>query len=242
LLLGTGSRRENDEQRIVDAFLEYRPDGMVLLSPRLRPSTLASLTSLTRLVVVGRTAKGIDSVMTDESTGAHLVVQHLFDLGHRAIAHIDGGAGAGAAPRRAAYVRAMKRVGLADHVHVVPGDFTEEAGAEGVRALLVDRHSLPSAIFAANDLAAAGAMDALDDAGMRVPDDVSVVGYDNTFLANLHYVSLTTVHQARYEMGQEAVRLLVERIEGTRTDVQHVLAEPTLVVRSTTGRVASRAL
>jgi DNA-binding LacI/PurR family transcriptional regulator len=133
----------------------------------------------------------------------------------------------------------MKRLGIGDRVRIVPGDFTEEAGAAGVHALLADEQTLPSAIFVANDLAAAGAMDALDDAGLRVPADVSVVGYDNTFLAKLHYVSLTTVHQPCYEMGQEAVRLLVERVDGRRTDVQHVLASPSLVVRSTTGPVAA---
>jgi DNA-binding LacI/PurR family transcriptional regulator len=235
LLIITGGREQRRERAMLDALLEYRPDGLILVSPRLPAADVAAAARHSPLIVLGRTMREstLDWVVTDEGRGARLAVEHLAGLGHERIAHIDGGRGAGAAPRRNGYLKAMAELGLSSGATVVPGEFTEQAGIAGVERLLAFGE-LPTAIFAANDLVAAGALDRLEDEGLRVPHDVSIVGFDNTFLAALHHMSLTTVDQPRFDMGHLAFELLLERIDG-RTRRAARLLEPTLVARATSG-------
>lgn len=238
LLLTTSQRRDAGEDRAVETMLEHRVDGMVLLSPRLASRRLIALGEMTPVVVLGRTVAraSFDSVMADESIGSMLAIEHLAGLGHRHIVHIDGGRGAGAAPRRTGYRNAMARLGLAAP-DVVSGDFTEASGVHAAE-LLLRRSQLPTALFAANDLVAAGAMATLEDAGVRVPEDLSVVGYDNTLIARLQHIALTTIDQPRESMGALAMQVLAERIEG-RTKPRNLLATPTLVIRRTTAAARS---
>jgi DNA-binding LacI/PurR family transcriptional regulator len=235
LLIITGGRRQKREHAMLEALLEYRPDGLILVSPRLAGTQIAADVGSVPCVVVGRRLRNgdIDYVMTDEALGARLVVQHLVELGHEEIAHVDGGRGAGAAPRRSGYVRAMDDAGLRRRARVVRGEFTEDAGAKAAEQLLREGR-LPTAVFAANDLVAIGLIDRLDQDGVRVPDDVSVVGFDNTFVAGLSHIRLTTINQPRQEMGREALQLVLERADG-RTKGATRLHVPELVHRSTTG-------
>src|SRR3954451_1455160 len=233
LLLITGGRRHQRERAMLEALLEYRTDGLILVSPRLTGGEIAADVGAVPCVVIGRRVRTprIDCVMTDEALGSNDVIEHLVALGHSRIVHVDGGQGAGAAPRRAGYERAMAQEGL--EPWVIPGDFTEAAGAAAAETLL-RASSLPTAVFAANDLVAVALIDRLEQEGLRIPADMSVVGYDNTFVAALNHIRLTTVNQPRHEMGQEALALLLERVRG-RTKRSVRLHEPTLVVRATTG-------
>ncbi len=123
---------------------------------------------------------------------------------------------------------------LADQMMTVEGRHTEEGGYLGAQEILKMK-PLPTAIFASNDLCAIGAMNALDEAGLSIPDDISLIGYDNTSLAALRHIALTTIDQPGNEMGRSAIERLAERIDGNRTTPQHDVVAPTLVVRSTTG-------
>jgi DNA-binding LacI/PurR family transcriptional regulator len=233
VLIGTGRREVAGERRALDAIFEHRADGIVLVSPRLPGADILAVGRAAPTVIVGRPirARHMDSVTNDDLAGGKLAVRHLAELGHARIAHIDGGRGAGATGRRTGYAREMAERGLVPRV--VAGDFTEEAGVRAAEQLLASGE-LPTAVFAANDLVAAGALDRFEDAGLRVPEDISIVGYDNTFLAALHHMSLTTIDQPRPEIGRLALATLVERIDGVRTRAVHLRLEPTLVVRATT--------
>src|SRR5947209_5645995 len=193
------------------------------------------------LVLVGRTVRGADadSVLVDERHGTELALDHLLSLGHERIAHVDGGRAPGGPQRRAAYLRGMRARRLGAHVRVIPGDFTEDAGTAAARAIL-DSGELPTAVFAANDLVAAGLLGGLERAGTTVPGQVSIVGYDNTSIAHLAHVSLTTIDQPRNEMGRLALELLLDRRESRRANAVRLI-EPMLVVRETTGPAAGQA-
>jgi DNA-binding LacI/PurR family transcriptional regulator len=233
LLIITGGRREHRERAMLEALLEYRTDGLILVSPRMTGTQIVEAVGPLPCVVIGRRLRGgVDWVMTDEAMGAHLAVEHLVGLGHERIVHVDGGQGAGAAPRRAGYLKAMEDAGLKRHAKMLAGDFTEDAGVQAAEKLLSEGE-LPTAVFAANDLVAVGVIDRLEQDGVRIPQDVSVVGYDNTFVAALNHIKLTTINQPRHEMGREALQLLLERTDG-RTKPATRLHEPVLVERSTT--------
>ncbi|WP_037498445.1 LacI family DNA-binding transcriptional regulator [Solirubrobacter soli] len=236
LLLGTGRRRPERERTVVSSFADYRVDGLILVSPRFDEDALVSAASRIPTVVIGREleAPEFDTVVIDEPLGVRAVVSYLAGLGHRDILHVTGGDGAGAAARVACFHAAMEAAGLGPG-RTLPGDFTEEAGVRAAQTILT-RGELPTAVFAANDLTAAGMMDTFLRGGIRIPADVSLVGYDNIYIAELRQLSLTTVDQPRQTMGRQALELLIERIEGRQERVTRIV-EPTLVVRDTAGRV-----
>ncbi|GAA1562587.1 LacI family DNA-binding transcriptional regulator [Actinomadura kijaniata] len=235
MLVGSGRWDPMFEAEAVEAFLEMRVDGLVLLS--VVPDSLKEAVASVPVVVVGeRDVQDVDIVVDDDELGGGLAVDHLVSLGHRRIAHIEGARSTTARYRRAGYEKAMERHGLAAEVLVEAGDFTEEGGYRAAGALL-RRDPRPTAIFAPNDLAATGALSAADELGLRVPQDVSIVGYDNTHLAAIRHISLTSVDQPRREMGRAAAELLTARIGDPARPARQNLVVPHLVVRSSTGPV-----
>jgi DNA-binding LacI/PurR family transcriptional regulator len=233
LLLGTGGRQARRERAALATLLEYRVDGIILVSPRMPSPDIVAAASEVPLVIVGRSVRGVsaDCVLINEAHGTELVLGHLVELGHTEIVHVDGGSAPGGPQRRAAYMRGMRARRLGARARVIPGDFTEEAGVSAAQQLLRE-DELPTAVFAANDMVAAGILSGFDRAGVDVPGEVSIVGYDNILIAHIAHVSLTTVDQPRAEMGALALELLLDRIDNHRPSVVRLI-EPTLVVRST---------
>jgi len=239
VFLASGHRAAAAEERTVEALLQQRVDGLVLLSPNLPGRDVARAAAVVPVVVVGRRyrdAPHADSVVSDDDVGTELAVRHLAELGHRCIAYIGGGRRAGARERSRGYRRAMAAAGLPIGPEVDDdGHTTEEGGYRAAQQLLAGAPR-PTAVLAVNDLAAVGAMDAVEAAGLRVPDDISIVGYDNSTLAGLRHIALTSIDQPRLEMGRRAAELLLGRVEGGGGRGRHVLLTPRIVVRSTTGR------
>ncbi|WP_331766210.1 LacI family DNA-binding transcriptional regulator [Embleya sp. NBC_00896] len=236
IILGTGGRRPAHERRSVERLLQFRPAGLLLLGPVVETSAIEEAASQVPTVLVARSVRAghVDTVNDDGATGSALAVEHLAALGHRHIVHVDGGAGSQSLVRRRGYEQAMKRLALTRHMRVVPSEYTDTGGAKAARALL-GGDELPTAIVAANDFNAVGIIGELSEAGVRVPQDVSVIGYDNTHLAGLRHIGLTTINQPREEMGRLATETLLQRLRGERTKAARHLLHPELVIRTSTG-------
>ncbi|GAA4617790.1 LacI family DNA-binding transcriptional regulator [Saccharopolyspora hordei] len=239
LIINTGGRSATRERAAVESLLSFRPAGLVLLGPVVPASGIAAAAEKAPVVLVARESRlsSVDTVNDDGKHGAAVAVDHLVELGHRRIVHLDGGRGSQAAVRKRGYVAAMRKHGL--EPVVLSSEYTDSAGAKAAGQLLERFDPLPTAIVAANDVNAVGVISALDEAGLRVPHDVSVVGYDNTSLAGLARIGLTTIDQPRREMGRLAAEALLQRVRGSRAEPVRHLLQPRLVVRSTTGSPSS---
>ncbi len=238
ILILNGRRDVEHELAAVETFLQLRVEGLLLLGPRISDDDLARFGAIAPCVVVasGLSHPGVDTVVTDGFVGAKLAVEHLQALGHHRIVHIDGADNASAAERRDGYCEAMHHGGLDALIDIRRGG-DDEVDALAVVDDLLAESSRPTAIFAFNDLLAAGALDRLDKAGLHVPGDVSLVGFDNTFISGLRRFSLTTVNQPTEALGRLAVRTLLQRLgDGAGEPIRHTL-QPELVVRATTAQL-----
>ncbi|NHA67180.1 LacI family DNA-binding transcriptional regulator [Phycicoccus flavus] len=234
LVLSTTTSRRS-EADAVDTLLDSRCAGLVLLGTTMSARALDALAAHCPVVALGRPgAASARGVYADDALGLRLAVDHLADLGHRRIAYADGGRGTIATARRRGYRRAMERRGLAGDTLVVPAGDTEAAGLEaGARVAARPAADRPTAVVAFNDRCALGVRDALLRAGVDVPGGLSVVGYDDSPLARLATVRLTSVSQDPGPMAAAAVRTLEALVAG-RADVADVVVEPRLVLRSST--------
>ena len=226
---------DRDERRAVEELLANRCEAMILLGPATGAAQLAMAAERMPVVDIARRSAGdgVDVVRVADERGARLAVDHLVALGHRSIAHVDGGKLPGSVHRRRGYERSMRRHGLGPEIRVLPGDHSEESGAVAVRSLIASGR-LPTAIFASNDRCAHGVLGTLVRAGLAVPGDVSVVGFDDSGVARLSFIDLTTVRQDVARMAEAAVEAVVERLDRGRVDAREIVLEPSLVVRATT--------
>ncbi|WP_188197138.1 LacI family DNA-binding transcriptional regulator [Nonomuraea sp. SYSU D8015] len=229
------------ERHAVETLLADRCEALILLGPQAPAARLAELAAQLPVVSVARRLRrtaGVDVVRTADDEGARQAVDHLVALGHRDIAHIDGGTAPGAADRRRGYRTAMGRHGLSRHVRILPGGLTEEDGAAAARTLL-GAGAAPTAVLAFNDRCATGVLDTFLRAGVAVPGEVSVVGFDDSHLARLAHIDLTTVGQDIPRLTSLAVGRAIERLEGEPAAETEIVVAPHLVPRSTTAAPAA---
>ncbi|WP_238011697.1 LacI family DNA-binding transcriptional regulator [Dactylosporangium sp. AC04546] len=241
-VLGPGGSTPETQSRTTDALVDRRVDGLVMIAPALPRTRLEQIARTVPVVVIGRHGKSAeyDGVVDDDLMGAGLVVDHLADLGHRRIAHIEHRDTTRGIPttmpqtvRAEGYRQAMERRGLAAEIDIVPSTYSEAGGYSAALELLA-RPVRPTAVFAGADVAAIGVLNAVHEAGLRIPEDLSVAGYDNTTVAAMGPISLTSVDQDGHLMGANAARLLLERIERKRDRSVLLSFSPTLVPRRST--------
>lgn len=224
----------------IQVLADRQVDGILAVSPAVSPEWLETLGQQIPLVLLGRhdMSKNYDTIVDDDALGTQLVLQHLYDLGHRNIAHItiepEAGSHLPQAPhaiRSAAYAEWMHEHGLEAHSQVLYVSPTEEGAHEQALALL-KQPGHPTAIFAGHDELAMGVLSAAALRGLP-PDQVSVAGYDDTKIAAHPLISLTSVFQQGVGIGRLAMQRLLERIEGRVEPTRDVISPELRVRRST---------
>lgn len=225
-------------RRSVETLLEQRVDGIVVVGTTTEGPAIAAAASVVPVVLAGTLDPDlprVDVVINDDEAGARKATEHLLALGHTRIAHMQGPDEIGKL-RRSGYEHALMAAGL--DPWVVSGGVSEESGyAAGQR--LFSAGERPTAILAFNDIACIGALSAADDAGLKVPDDVSLVGYDNTYLARIRHLSLTSVDNGNLAVGVQAGKFLLERLAAPDLPKRVHSVSSELQVRGSTGRPSS---
>lgn len=242
LVLGSSGSDPERERAIVRSMLRRQVDGVILSSARMRESELESLIqSGVRVVLASRNLLELvtDTVVTDNRAGGQLAVEHLARLGHRRIAHIAG-------PQDVVPFRDRLegfRLGMQAHGLDVDESLIQEvsssfAGGADVAERIFSHSPMPTAIFVANDNIALRVMDVARKHALRIPEDVSIVGFDNIALAENSFIALTTIDSQAGLLGEDAATMLLDRLRAgdipPYQDIHNVAHPPILRTRGTT--------
>ena len=232
------------EARCIEVLRSRRVDGIIVLTGRLTDAALKATARELPVVATGRTLKapGLFSLAFDNLEGGRLATRHLLDLGHQRIAFIAGTDDhPDANDRHRGYRQALQEAGIAyDPALVVPGEYHEVSGVLAVDRLLESRQRF-TAIFAANDQMACGAALGLHRRSLRVPEDVSLVGFDDLPTSLYALPPLSTVHQPAYELGRLAATAMLQLLGGSTPteskDVSISVPAPRLIARESSRRL-----
>jgi LacI family transcriptional regulator len=236
-VVASGNWRTEDELSALSLLSGRRVDALIVLPGIIPDEHLRHVGEELPLVVIGRSIAGFEShcLRIDDMQAAHDATRYLIGLGHQRIVHIAGPRShQDAVDRRAGYMRAISEAGLSvNHQLIIEGDYTEHSGLMATQSL-ISRAMLFSAIFAANDQMAYGARLALYRNGLRVPDDISLVGFDDQPSSAYTTPPLTTVRQPTLAIGQAAAHAVLELLAG------HTISLPTLTTDLTIRESAAR--
>lgn len=239
LVLANTDNDKDKERSTLDGMLLRRVDGLILATARRQYPLLDEILAADMpVVLINRTADDprVSAVTPDDHAGVGLAVRHLVERGHRRIAHIAGTQEV--TPGLARYQAFVswtqsEDIGFDPNLVVFADWFREESGVKACRELL-SRGEQFSAIIAANDLIALGCYEVLEEHGLRVPEDVSVIGYNDISFCEKVAPALTTVRTPKYEMGVKAAELLLETMENREATPVSLRLSPTLVEREST--------
>ncbi|GAA1863910.1 LacI family DNA-binding transcriptional regulator [Pseudonocardia ailaonensis] len=239
-LVLSATTRDRGEPAAVESLQRDRCAALVLVSPEMSAAELGALRVPTVLVGSELTAASVDSVHADDRLGIALAVGHLVGAGHRDVHYVDGGRAVLSRTRREGYLAAMAAHGLADRARVLPGGADEESGVAAAGTLLAGP-VVPTGVLTHNDMTAFGLLLALRARGVAVPGRMSVVGYDDTRLAALRSIELTSVSQDPAALAAAAIGRAIARAEGSPGPATEHVTPPRLVVRGSSGPVPSLA-
>jgi LacI family transcriptional regulator len=232
---------ESEEKKYLQVLLQQQVDGILLVPARSTPDSIDMIRKQNTPVVVldRRLPPGVDvdTVRCENELGAYQLVRLLIELGHQRIAILSGPLGVSTAEDRlAGYRRAMREAGVGDEGQlIIYGSFNQASGSEMMREVL-DLRPRPTAIFAANNLIGIGALHAIQQAGLRVPEDIAVVTFDDLPPTLLTMPFFTVSSQPAYEMGKRATQLLLARLTNATTELCQEIVLPTeLIVRQSSG-------
>lgn len=236
ILANTGGRAERERAHL-RSLQARRVDGLVLASVSLRDPSVRWLREQgIEHVLVNRYSSERDPfVGADDLAGGRMATGHLVALGHRRIAHLAGSAGVSTAvQRRRGYLAALAEAGIAPEPElVVESGYLEATGRRAMERLLRLRRP-PTAVFAVNDMAAMGAHAAILASGLRIPEDVAIVGYNDVPLASRLAPPLTTLRVPVRDFGRLSAEMLIEQIQSGRSVRRRVVLQPELIVRGST--------
>jgi LacI family transcriptional regulator len=235
VFLSNSLRKEDRELRAIENLVARQVDG-ILVNPVSPESQLRHREVLGGLPCVYLGANHDESpsyVMADNETGAYAAARYLIRLGHRDILFFGGRTTSRTREQRIrGFRRALAEAGLEGRELPAPPNVTFMRQWSYETALELLKGPLPDAIFAYSDMTALKVLEAAEERGVRIPEDLSMVGYDNIAFGALHRIHLTTVSQHKYQQGQIAVERLLEKINGSRAHTEDIL-EPELIIRST---------
>jgi LacI family transcriptional regulator len=237
------SNTDNDpklEQEYIRRMVEQQVSGIVLISSILDEAAVHDLTSLqTPIVLCDRLIANapFDAVLIDNYKAAYEAVSYLIDQDHTRIVHLAGPMNIQSADnRRQGYIDAMRNAGREPFVSV--GTFSYESGMQQISAVLDEYR--PTALFAANDLVALGAMCEIHRRGLRVPEDIAVIGFDDIPYCQMSRPLLSTISIPVYQIGVTAVQLLDDQIQGVRSGTKNVILEHKLIHRESSNGVEQK--
>lgn len=219
----------------VDALVSMDVEAIVLF---VEPANINTSGLNVPTILIGAretTVKGADLIYSDDYLGSQIVLEHLIKLGHKNIAHLSGLGGI-AGNRRKAYAEIMQEHGMPRMVYGENQKTNQLGGYLATKELIASGKPF-TAIYAANDYIAAGAISALAEVGKSVPGDVSIVGYDNAPIAREYAMKLTTVDDMGLELGRQAAEQILKHLEGNKSqEPKQIVIEPSLVVRKSTAK------
>ncbi|WP_074683408.1 LacI family DNA-binding transcriptional regulator [Priestia aryabhattai] len=229
-----GDTENNVQREFIGLLFQKQVDGVILLTARVDEENLREISSQFPMVLACEYSELLDipTVSIDNISSARKITEHLITLGHKRIAHITGPMDVIISrDRLIGYKQAMMIHDLKiESAYIQEGSQGIESGYNQMIKLLSLDH-LPTAVFVFNDEMAIGAIKAIKDSGMRIPDDIAIVAFDNLKISSLLEPSITTIHQPKYEMGKKAMTLLLKLINGENLTKKKYIMQDELIIR-----------